>query len=1324
MKTYTGFKGWIKGLLLLVAVLVFGHAEAQIIVSGNLCTLPAGQASTGNPPRPGGGTGGGTGLTSCASDSTAFSDSLQSQATAWLWNFGDPASGVANTSTLANPKHAYTRPGPYTVQLIRTLRTGVQQTVIRNIVIGESPGPFPNWRTDTTLCGGQKITLDPYDKSTPPPGAKYLWYPKGDTTRTIQVDSSGCYSVQVYLPGGCSYEDRINVQVCGERPVQQGAKWHFGTNAGLDFMGGAPTALDDSKINTIEGSSSISNTKGKLLFYTDGITVFDADGARMRSSDPAQDTVRLAGSQRSTQSALIVPQPTCRGCEYLYYIYTTTEINGRKQLSYSVVDMRLNRGKGQIVQKNVLLADSTTERLAAVKNERDTTFWLITRDFGSNKFRVYHMTDETPNQKPKEKVYEFGPSQTVPSQGEGALKIGPADSSGNGNRPVAMLVPGPPRNYLELYTFNDSTGVMTQGPRIDLGPAPPRAYGVEFAPGGKQVYVSFLGGKDSTSMILKYDITKLDSTAIVQSRTVVDSTSQRQYGALQVGSDGRIYVAIKDSRTLGVITNPDDDIREGGFQYTHRGVDLGNGRSQLGLPSFVTNFTSQSSGPGFSYQDTCSRQPTTFTASPLCPPLKHRYRWDFGTGTFTTPSEQQERTHTFNQPGTYTVRLGITALQADGTPCKDTVITQTLTIIETPQPFDLGGPIDRCKARDTLTINTQAQSYEWRRLNGRLFRRGKTIVVTPRDLQGINTLIGVAYNGECEQVDTLQITLVSPPLLELPSDTTVCKGTRLELVARGSGNYQEFRWSTGVTSATLVVDQAGEYILNAISRLGGRVCENSDTIRVSTARSLVLEPTITIAKCSVPNSGAIRMNNREVSAPDSQLQFTWRDSVAVVGSDRSLSGIGPGRYFFEARDRNGCVFRDTVNVGVDTTGFVNLGADRGKCLGDTIVLRSLVPRSAGDVFAWSNGRTTDTIAVSVSGVYRLRVTNPLTGCRGSDEIKIDFSAPPVVNPGPSVYVCLDGNPQPIRLTGAMPAGGFWRGPGVDSSGLFRPDSSMLVRPVALEYRVTVNGCESRPARRTVFVNPRPTINLGSFPPICPDPLFQIGGTRQPGLSYRWSTGDTTASIRPRQPGSYRLTVSVTEDPQCQAESSVQLSFLPLPVYSLTKEVPLCVEDQQPGNPYGRPAELRVTGGSGVNFLWISPASLNGTTAPSVRVTEARTDYIVQITGANGCIVRDTARVVDKCEPRVFVPDAFTPNGDNSNDQLDVFTAYVSDFELRIFNRWGEVIFQSTDPEKKWDGTYRGEPYPPMVYTYMVSYKSRDFPDRPKTVKRGSIMLIR
>lgn len=129
--------------------------------------------------------------------------------------------------------------------------------------------------------------------------------------------------------------------------------WYFGKKAGLDFNNGTPVALTDGSLITIEGCSSIADSKGNLLFYSEGVHVWDRNHVQM------PDGFGLLGDESSTQSALIVPKP---GSNTIYYIFTTAAWGPPTgSLCYSIVDMTLNSGLGNVTSKNVYLHAPVTD---------------------------------------------------------------------------------------------------------------------------------------------------------------------------------------------------------------------------------------------------------------------------------------------------------------------------------------------------------------------------------------------------------------------------------------------------------------------------------------------------------------------------------------------------------------------------------------------------------------------------------------------------------------------------------------------------------------------------------------------------------------------------------------------------------------------------------------------------------------------------------------------------------------------------------------------------------------------------------------------------
>src|SRR6188768_434859 len=135
-------------------------------------------------------------------------------------------------------------------------------------------------------------------------------------------------------------------------------KWFFGTFAGLDFFNGSPVVLSGSAMATNEGCATISDNNGNLLFYTDGITVWN------KTHQVMPNGTGLMGGISSTQSSICIPLP---GSTTIYYLFTVDEVGGPNGFRYSIVDMSLQSGLGDVTTKNTLIQNTMTEKLTAVK---------------------------------------------------------------------------------------------------------------------------------------------------------------------------------------------------------------------------------------------------------------------------------------------------------------------------------------------------------------------------------------------------------------------------------------------------------------------------------------------------------------------------------------------------------------------------------------------------------------------------------------------------------------------------------------------------------------------------------------------------------------------------------------------------------------------------------------------------------------------------------------------------------------------------------------------------------------------------------------------
>ncbi len=470
--------------------------------------------------------------------------------------------------------------------------------------------------------------------------------------------------------------------------------WYFGNGAGISFSSGKATALTNGNLYTNEGCASISDNNGNLLFYTDGITVWD------REHNPMTNGSGLNGGASSTQSALIVPAP---GNLSVYYIFTVGEDAGYNGLSYTKVDMglkvaessdqfknnkhflapdlKINKGNGKITLKNERLLTQATEKLTAVKQSNGTDYWVISHKWNSNEYYVYPLTSHGVGKPVITKIGLFHGKTTGAKNSE---SIGYLKSSSDGKK-LASAICYRMNNGIEIFDFDNKTGTLSKAFKI---PAEGYAYGLSFSPDNSKLYVSFLKGNNG---IVQYDITNLSSKTEEELASsgikITPNNEDYSFGALQTGPDGKIYVARVGSY-LDVINNP--NAAGTACEYQLEAINLGDRYSTYGLPNIVTSSYEISIG-----NDTavCNgplelRAPAYADAS---------YRWSTG-----------ETTQAINvtESGTYRVQIF-------------NALTQRLEIgtirvsIVPPITVDLGPDVSNCEKSIVLSAGINGAKYLW-----------------------------------------------------------------------------------------------------------------------------------------------------------------------------------------------------------------------------------------------------------------------------------------------------------------------------------------------------------------------------------------------------------------------------------------------------------------------------------------------------------------------------------------------------------------------------------------------------------------------------------
>ncbi|MBP6512677.1 MAG: gliding motility-associated C-terminal domain-containing protein [Bacteroidia bacterium] len=242
----------------------------------------------------------------------------------------------------------------------------------------------------------------------------------------------------------------------------------------------------------------------------------------------------------------------------------------------------------------------------------------------------------------------------------------------------------------------------------------------------------------------------------------------------------------------------------------------------------------------------------------------------------------------------------------------------------------------------------------------------------------------------------------------------------------------------------------------------------------------------------------------------------------------------------------------------------------------------------------------------------------------------------------------------------------------------------------------------------LIVNP-PSFDLGPNTPLCEGDTILLDATTIDGVRYTWSTGDTLPILGVTDTGMYYVTV---ENTGCARSDSISFpSFLLNPPIDIGEDSLYCFFYND---------SLTLDAGDALSYLWTPTFE----TSREITILYPAV-YSVEITRANGCKKSKSLEVLEICEPTVYIPNAFTPDGDGLND---IFRPYVNNsplFNFKIINRRGQQIFYTEDPTEGWDGTYEGQDAPIGVYVYRINYQGLDSEGiKVKKKKLGTFTLLR
>lgn len=580
---------------------------------------------------------------------------------------------------------------------------------------------------------------------------------------------------------------------------------------------------------------------------------------------------------------------------------------------------------------------------------------------------------------------------------------------------------------------------------------------------------------------------------------------------------------------------------------------------------------------------------------------------------------------------------------------------------------------------------------------------------------GGNYFVTVTDSNNCSVTLAPRIDQPNPAFTDITRvDDVTCNGKAdgyVDLDIAGGVPPFRYQWSDNSTNQDLINAAGGTYYVTVTDDSN---CLTYDTAVVAEPAAIISSIAATTVGCATSADADIDLT---VSGGTAPYDFFWSNFAFT----EDQTNVPAGTYTVRITDDNNCTTSNSVTIATAPGLTATLNITDVSCFGSNdgsveIIVNGGIPPY---VYDWSNNETTSVITNLAPGIYDVLVLDSIA-CSGNfsalveepEELKVVTSATDVLcygdNTGIAIPFVTGGTGSYTFLWSTVP-------PSANPAQTNLPGGTYI-----LEVR-DENDCV---ALETVTVSEPPPLAievLGTNNVLCVDgddgevTVRATGGVAPYQYSVHANLFQTDSVFTGLEAGDYG--VMVLDDNGCMATNAFTLLESPgfsvnLPPYmfvSLGASDTIKPEVISP---------LPV-----ISYHWSPPDYLSCTTCPNPVVTPLQeTSYTLEVTDSNGCIASDEITVTVKTEYDVYIPNAFTPNGDGLNDVLTpIDFGGVRSATFQIFNRWGAVVFETTDINKGWDGTKGGKELTPAVFVYHIT---GEFLDGNTFDKTGSISLLK
>jgi gliding motility-associated-like protein len=617
-------------------------------------------------------------------------------------------------------------------------------------------------------------------------------------------------------------------------------------------------------------------------------------------------------------------------------------------------------------------------------------------------------------------------------------------------------------------------------------------------------------------------------------------------------------------------------------------------------------------------------------------------------------------------PAVGTIIYTVTGTDVNGCENQDQV-----TVTVNPLPVvDAGADQTICLGEQVTLTGAGAVDYAWD--NG--VTNGLAFVPVVGTV--IYTVTGTDVNG-CENQDQVTVTVNPLPIVDAGSDQTICFGEQVTLSGAGAVDYA---WDNAVTNGLAFAPAVGT-IIYTVTGTDVNGCEEQDQVQVTVNPLPIVDAGSDQTICfgeEVTLSGAGATN------------YSWDNGV--INGVAFTPAVGTIIYTVTGTDLNGCENQDQVQVTVNPLPIVDAGVDRTICFGEQVTLSA----AGANSYSWNNGVMNGVAFAPAVGTLIYTVTGTdMNGCENQDQVQVTVNPLPNVFGGNDVTIC-DG--QGVILTGSGADFYNW------SNGII--DGIVFHPPVGThDYEVIGSfntGCFTTDLVR-VTVHPRPNVSTDNIE-VCKGEFVTLFGNGAD--AYLWSHGvQDGVPFKPTQSDIYVVTGFNIFGCTDTATARVTLFDYPTALFYPDRyEVTIL----NPGVQFinmssGASAYIWNFGDNSDESYLVNPFHVFPTDEPGT--------YQVQLIAINqaGCTDTTHINIIVNDELIIYVPNTFTPDGDNYNN---VFKPVLADgfdpqnYTLLIFNRWGQIVFESHDVAFGWDGTFSqyDQSVQDGTYTWKITVK--------------------